>query len=97
MPTDATPATAPPAKPGLAKAGKVTLILSALLIVLPFLMQLCGIIGGLAWTEFADVSKRPPFIIEALLWSPVLLPLTTPVGIVGLIAGWLMRRFARKA
>lgn len=90
------PAMTPPGEPGLAKAGKVTLILSALLIALPCLMLLAGIVGQMAWLQFADTSKAPPFIIEALPWSLVLAPLTTPVGIVGLIAGWLMRRFARK-
>ncbi|MBL8517754.1 MAG: hypothetical protein JNM76_12395 [Betaproteobacteria bacterium] len=96
MPTDATQAPAPPHKPGLAKAGKVTLILSAVIIALPFLMLLAGIVGQMIWLEFADTSKPPPFIIEALPWSLVLAPLTTLAGVVGLIAGGLMWWFARR-
>jgi len=98
MPTDsAQSAAAPPAgKPGMAKAGKIVIIVSLIVLVLPFAMLLAGILGQMAWLQFADTTKPPPFLIEALPWSLIFAPLTVPAGIVGVIIGWLLRRFARK-
>jgi hypothetical protein len=98
MSSEVQPSTISPStgKPGLAKAGKIVLISSLVVLALPFVMFVCGIIGQMAWLQFADTTKAPPFIIEALPWSLFLVPLTTPAGILGVIIGWLIRRSARK-
>ena len=97
MPTNVSSPTAVPAgHPGMAKAGKVVLIISIIVIALPFVMFLCGLASQMIWLEFADTTKTPPFLVEALTWSLFLVPVAAPVGILGVIIGGLLRWFARK-
>lgn len=97
MPTDTSSlATTATAHPGMAKAGKVILILSLIVIALPFVMFICGLASQLIWLQFADTTKAPPFLLEALTWSLFLVPLAAPIGILGAIIGGLLRWYARK-
>lgn len=87
----------PAGKPGMVKAGKVILIVSLVILILPFAMFAASIPVSMLWVEFAGKSTKPPFLIELLPWSLFLVPFAALIGIVGAVIGYLVRRAGLKS
>lgn len=75
------------------RIGTWTLWLSLFILLLPFLLFAVGIlIQTCCW----DPKTVPPSYLEMLHWSPILMFVTTPIAVVGGIAGLVMRIMGKR-
>lgn len=78
--------------PLMQRIGTWTLWLSLFVLLLPALLVGTAII----WQEFFWDPKTHPGNLELLMWSPILMFVTTPMAVVGGIVGFVMRMLGKR-
>lgn len=77
----------PPQRSGYQKAGKALILLGLLAAIVPFA---CGLIADVLYHCCFEVPGRPPPLLEALAWAPILTLVTIPAALVAGIVGLIL-------